>query len=366
MTNAKAHYRKLHRIPETSGREYQTSEYISGVLQGCGYDVRRIGQTSVFTDLVTDTALPWILLRADMDALPVMEQTGLPFASEHEGFMHACGHDAHCAMLLDAAVELRNFHLPHNVRFLFQSAEETTQGAWEAVQAGVIPDHLAACFAFHVWPGVPYGAVATRAGALMASSDVYRVRTVGRSAHCAQSYNGADALQTVVQIASQLPVIRSRAKDDRTLLFCGSIHSGNSHNIVPDEASLYGTLRTFSKEDRKNLKRGLEAAAAEASREFGTRSVVEWDVGSPVIDNSPEIIRILGDLIPGLLEDYPATLAAEDFAYYQQYAPGVMLWLGTGDTPPLHNGSFYVPQELLEIGVERWLEIARFDWKSIW
>ena len=364
MCNALTYYRMLHRIPEQSGREYLTSEYISKFLSEYGYAPQQVGETGIYADLIIAPAFPWILLRADMDALPIQEQSNVPHPSKHPGWMHACGHDSHCAMLLDAAGQLLEKKLPHNVRFLFQSAEETTQGAAEAISKGVVPDNLLACFAIHVWPGIPEGTIATRCGALMASSDVYRIHIRGKSAHCAQSISGADALQTAIQIVSRLPQIRATAKNENTLLFCGSIHSGNSHNVVPDEASLWGTLRTFSEEDRISIKNSVSLAANEAARKFGTQAVLTWDGGCPAIDNSGDVIAVLRNHIPGLQEEAQPSLAAEDFAYYQRYAPGVMLWLGTGDTPPLHNGRFYVPEAVLPKGVSTWVDIASQDWKG--
>lgn len=364
MGDAQSFYRQLHKIPEGSGSEYLTSNYIAQNLILFGYEPHYAGSTTVYADLIADASLPWILLRADMDALPVTEQSGLPFSSEHPGWMHACGHDAHSAMLLAAAGSLYGKKLPHNIRFVFQSAEETTQGALEAIELGILPDQLISCFAMHVWPGVPYGVPATKSGALMASSDVFRIRIKGISAHCAQRDKGADALQTAVHIVSKLPEIRACSADPKTLLFCGSIHSGTSHNIVPEEASLYGTLRTFSAEDRDTIIQLLHSAAEDAAKLFGTQVSIEWEGGSPAVINDPQLVRILVDVIPGVSRQVEATLAGEDFSYFLRHAPGVMLWLGTGDTPPLHNGAFFVPEQLLPIGVSVWLDVARFDWSK--
>jgi hippurate hydrolase len=263
---------------------------------------------------------------------------------------------------MDAAGQLYGKRLPQIIRFLFQSAAETTQGAAEAISNGVIPENLVACFAMHVWPGVAEGVAATTDGALMASSDVYRINIRGRSAHCAQSHNGADALQTAVRIAAKLPEIRDGAVDKKTILFCGSIHSGNSHNIVPDEASLWGTLRTFSVQDQENLKMRLEKETKEAAQIYGTQAAISWHGGCPAVINNAQLIFELQKCIPNLCTTAQPTLAAEDFALYQQYAPGVMLWLGTGDTPPLHNSAFYVPEAILPKGISMWVEIASHNW----
>ncbi len=356
-------FRQLHTMPEVSGEEVLTSQYVERALQQAGYIPHRIGHTGVYADLVVDESLPWILLRADMDALPIQEHSDASCPSAHDGVMHACGHDAHCAMLLTAAAHLRGRKLPQNVRFLFQPAEETTKGAAEMIAGGVMPPQTAACFAVHVWPGVPFGTIATKAGALMASSDVFRIEIGGESVHCAQRQHGADALRTAVSIAAALPAIEQTAGDD-TILFCGSIHSGSSHNVVPDEASLYGTLRTYSPLVRRDIKAQLERTVADTAAAYGTTATVRWDGGCPAVHNSSALIRRLRVLEPSLSDNAAPTMAAEDFACYLEHADGVMLWLGIGDTPPLHNESFYVPEDILPRGVALWETIASADWKG--
>lgn len=357
-------YRQLHAKPERSGEERLTSQYIRQALEQAGYEPHCVGAVGVYADLVSDPALPWLVLRADMDALPVQENSCAVCPSENRGVMHACGHDAHCAMLLGAAEQLRGQQLPQNIRFVFQPAEETTRGAAELIADGVMPKDVLACFAMHVWPGIDRGVVATRAGALMASSDVYDIRIQGRSVHCAQREKGADALRTAVEIAARLPAIEQADGDGNAVLFCGSIHSGNAHNVVPDEASLFGTIRTYSAAVRQKIKSRLEQTVADAAARFGTTARVIWDGGCPSVYNDARLIEQLRTLVPVLDENATPTLAAEDFACYLEYAPGVMLWLGIGDTPPLHNEAFYVPEQILPDGVALWVKLAARDWKG--
>lgn len=364
MDNLITHYRQLHRFPEISGTERKTPQYIAKALGEKGYDPRSVGNAGILADLVTDPKLPWLLFRADMDALAIQEKSCAPVQSENPGVMHACGHDAHCAMLLEAARLLRDEHLSHNIRFLFQPAEETTKGAAEMVACGVIPDNLRACFAVHVWPGVAKGRVTTRPGTMMASSDVFKIRVSGRSAHCAQSHLGADALRAAVKIVSLFPEIKATAEDPNTILFCGSIHSGNSHNIVADVAQVSGTIRSYSPSDRKRIKSLLASAVSDATEATGTYGELLWDGGCPAIQNDSLIIDRLKQIEPTLMDDAVPTMAAEDFACYQEYAPGAMLWLGLGDVPPLHNEAFYVPEEILYTGAELWRKIAVFDWSK--
>ena len=363
MSSAIAHYRALHKIPELSGKEYKTAAYIENALREMGYAPARVGVTGVTAQLVSGDNLPWVILRADMDALAVGEETGSEFASEHPGCMHACGHDTHCAMLLGAAEVLRDKVLPQNILFLFQPAEENTFGALEMIAAGAMPENLAASFGFHVWPGVPCGIPVTRIGALMAASDVFEVHISGRSAHCAQRSKGNDALLTAVDIVSAFEKIEARAEDKDSLLFCGSIHSGTTHNIVPGTAMIRGTIRTYSPADRKTIKSALTRTVAEAAAAHGTNAEFIWESECPAVMNDAALVEELRSVLPELAEAQP-TLAGEDFARYQELAPGVLVWLGTGDTPPLHNSRFFVPEELLEKGVEMWQRIAAHEWKK--
>ena len=168
----------------------------------------------------------------------------------------------------------------------------------------------------------------------------------------------------VVSVYRQLPVIEKTAGDGNAVLFCGSIHSGNAHNVVPDEASLTGTLRTYSAVVRQEIKGRLEQAAADAAARFGTTAQVIWDGGCPSLHNDARLLKAVRSLVPELDDEVSPTLAAEDFACYLEHAPGVMLWLGIGDTPPLHNEAFYVPEQILPDGVELWVKLAARDWKG--
>lgn len=363
MTDAIGHYRALHQIPELSGKEYKTAEYIENALREMGYAPCRVGATGVSAQLISGENLPWVVLRADMDGLAVGEETGSQFASRHPGQMHACGHDTHCAMLLGAAQALRNQVLPQNILFLFQPAEENTFGALEMIAAGAMPKNLTASFGFHVWPGVPYGVPATRVGALMAASDVFEIHISGKSAHCAQRSKGNDALLTAVDIVSAFETIEANAEDKDSLLFCGSIHSGTTHNIVPGSAMVRGTIRTYSPADRQIIKSMLTRTVEEAAAARGTQAEFIWESECPAVMNDAALVEKLRGVLPELALAQP-TLAGEDFARYQELAPGVLIWLGTGDTPPLHNSRFFVPEELLGKGVELWQRIAAHDWRK--
>ncbi len=362
MLTAVEHYRYLHRFPELSQQEEKTSAYIFDALEKAGYQPQRLGKTGVIADLVTDPALPWVLLRADMDALAVTENSCVAMPSENVGVMHACGHDSHTSMLLGAAQQLAGKSLPQNIRFLFQPAEENTEGAKEMVRAGAIPENAKACFAVHVWPGVPRGQLVTRPGTLMASSDRLHLTVHGRSAHCGQQHLGADALRTAADIVAKFPAVRALAKDARTVLFCGTMHCGTAHNIVANQAELTGTMRTFLEEDCKLLKQKLQEEAEAIAAVYGTSISLEWESSNPSVYNDENLVKTLATVAENFLADAEATLIAEDFSEFQRRVPGVLLWLGTGDTPPLHTPNFFVPEELLPVGVDFWVKVANHPW----
>lgn len=355
------YYKALHQMPELSEQEVETSRYIFDILVSFGYSPVMLGGTGVYADLLCGDTLPWILLRADIDALPIKENCDIPYSSKNDGIMHACGHDAHTAMLLEAARLLKDKRLTHNIRFVFQPAEETTTGATKIIN-DVIPKNLIACFAMHVWPCVPFGKAVTKSGALMASSDFLKLKFYGKSSHCSNQEKGANALLSAVDMVSAFPDINKTVTDNKAMLFCGSIHSGTLHNIVPDYSEIYGTIRTYSVAHRENIKALINKTAHDIASQYGTKPDIAYDGGCPPVYNDEKIVDILcGDKF-GVSNNATPTLAGEDFSFFGQYAPSCMLWLGLGDAPPLHNEKFYVTQEVLPIGVNLWTKIAAFDW----
>lgn len=355
-------YEDLHRIPELAFQEFKTAAYIEDALRSGGYAPQRIGETGLYADLMTDPSLPWLLLRADIDALPLQEQTGLPYASETAGMMHACGHDAHAAMLLTAAIRLQGKRLPQNVRFLFQPAEEPTSGAKVMVENGAIPDHTAAAFGIHVWPGLDLGRIVAKTGPVMASSTRIQINCVGKNAHCSKRYEGADALLTAARIATRIHEAEAMAEGDGTVLFIGKLHSGAAHNVVSAEAEMVGTLRSYSEESRERVLAKLEGIVQAAAEEYGTQAKLSAFAYNPAVINHKELAEKVLALLPEAIADYAPSLAAEDFCRYQHKVPGVFLWLGAGDTAALHNGKFQPPTAILPIGVDTWIKLANHKW----
>ena len=355
-------YEYLHAHPELSKREINTCAYLMEQLQQMGYTPVRIGQYGVYADLCVDEKLPWVMFRSDMDALPVVEETGAPYASQTPGVMHACGHDSHMAMLLAAAEELIGKKLPQNIRFLFQPAEEGVAGAVEMVAAGAVPQNTAAVFGMHVWPGVPKGKVLAKAGPLMASTTTLQIHCKGLGSHCGTREQGNDALMTMAQILVRAREAEALSEGDGSILFFGKLQAGTSHNIVASDAIMYGTLRTYYPKTREKVLAKLDQIAAETAAAYKTEVEVTYSSFAPAVINPDDLAEQVQKLLPNVLTDITPTRIAEDFSRYQEVAPGMLLWLGVGDTPSLHNGKYLTPQEVLPVGVDAWLRLAEHPW----
>lgn len=362
MATVMKHFKTLHQIPEVAFQEVKTAAYLEQELKAAGYGPVQVGETGLYADLLVDEALPWLVFRSDIDALPVTEETGLAYASQHPGVMHACGHDAHMAMLLTAAQQLAGQKLPQNIRFVFQPAEEITAGAKKMIKAGAVPENTVAAFGFHVWPGVPVGKVVAKAGPLMASSTRLTVTVTGKNAHCSKRHMGADALLTIAKVATRLQEAEAEAGNDGTVLFFGKMNSGTAHNIVADHAEMVGSLRSYDPVTRQKVLDKLEKIVAEAGAQYGTQAVLNAFAYNPAVSNPVALAEKVSALLSDLTVEMESSLASEDFSRYQEAAPGMFVWLGVGDTAALHNGKFQVPQEILPVGVDAWLRIANHKW----
>ena len=362
MSRLLEYYEYLHVHPELSKQEVNTAMYLIDTLTQMGYAPVRAGKYGVYADLVADSELPWVVFRSDMDALPVTEETGIPYASQNPGVMHACGHDSHMAMLLTAAEELKEKALPQNIRFLFQPAEEGVSGAVEMVAAGVVPANTAAVFGMHVWPGVEAGKVLAKVGPLMASTTTIQIRCRGLGAHCGKRELGNDALMTMAQILVRSKEAEALSNGDGSILFFGKLQAGTSHNIVASDAMMNGTLRTYYPQTRERVLAKLGEIAAETAAEYKTEVEVTYSSFAPAVINPEELTKRVQALLPNVVTEIEPTRIAEDFSRYQEVAPGVLMWLGVGDTPSLHNGKFLPPLDVLPVGVATWLKLAEHKW----
>lgn len=343
--------RALHRIPELDNQLPETLAFVRARLEAlpCRLTSPVRGSLCAFFDAGKSDA---VAFRADLDALPVTEETGLPYASVHPGLMHACGHDGHTALLLALAefAAARLAALPHNLLLIFQPAEETTGGALSICQTGILERcRVRRVFGLHLWPGLPVGTVWSRPGPLMARSSEISLELTGRSVHISRYREGADALLAGTEFLRRAYAMADTelpAEEPRVLRF-GKMTSGTVRNAVSGHTELLGSLRSFSDPTFTFLSRRLRELADAVAAESGCTAKLGISEGYPPVWNHEalygELERALGADAPGLLTE-PA-LAAEDFSFYQQYAPGVFFFLGVGESAPLHAADFAFDDE---------------------
>ena len=346
--NAVAYRRALHRIPELGDDLPETLAFVKEKLEPLGAELTypAKGAACAFFDAGAKETLA---LRADMDALPVAEATGLPFASAHAGRMHACGHDGHTAIMLAsaesaAAALAAGEKFPRNLLFVFQPAEETTGGAKSICESGVFERYgVTRIFGLHLWPKVPLGRIASRPGPLMARSNEVTLAAEGRSVHVSKAAEGIDALRAAAEWMRRAYAYAESLPPEvlRTLQF-GRMTAGTVRNAVAGEARIEGTLRTYDEKAAEAIRAGLKAIAAEVAAETHCRMEVTYSEGYPAVWNSEALFgRVTEGLGEGavMLLEKPV-LAAEDFSFYQRRVPGVFFFLGVGDTSELHSPRF--------------------------
>jgi amidohydrolase len=358
--------RHLHSHPELSGQEYQTAAYVAGVLSSCGLQVQElVGKTGVVAEMMGANTDPRLLaIRTDMDALPIHERTGLPFASLHPGIMHACGHDVHTTVGLGTAMVLSQLGqpLPGRLRFLFQPAEETAQGAGWMVRDGVMDD-VDSIFSVHVFPTIPGGSVGIRYGALTAAADDLELTIVGESGHGARPHEAIDAIWIASQVITTLQQAISRTQNPLrpVVLTIGKIEGGRAPNVIADQVRMLGTVRSLHPETSAALPAWIEQIVAGLCQTYGAKYEMHYKRGVPSVQNDLALTQILesaaqeawgSDRVQILLEP---SLGAEDFSLYLDRAPGTMFRLGVGHRDrvnhPLHHPQFDVDEAAIITGV---------------
>ena len=346
--NAVNHRRVLHRMPELDDELPDTTAYVRKVLEPLGAEVFSPikGSVCAYFDAGAEET---VALRADMDALPVTECTGLFFASERPGRMHACGHDGHTAIELGLAEETARMirageKLPRNVLFVFQPAEETTGGAGRICETGVFEKYrVTRIFGLHLWPNLPEGSVWSRPGPMMARSNEVTLKVTGRSVHVSRAAEGLDALRAGVDWMNAAYAWTEALPSDvlRTLQF-GRMTAGTVRNAVAGSAEIQGTLRTYDEDAAEMIRSHLRTLAAETAERTGCGLEVSFSTGYPAVWNNETLFervsRDLGADAPQLLAE--PVLAAEDFSFYQRSIPGVFFFLGVGPAHELHSPHF--------------------------
>ncbi len=362
-SSAVTHRRALHQIPELSDQLPETVAYVLSALSPlpCTLTLPIPGAVCAFFDAGKPET---VAFRADMDALPVEEATGLPWASAHPGIMHACGHDGHTAMAL-ALAEYVSAHLkelPRNVLFLFQPAEETFGGAASLCMLGLLEERRTVrIFGLHLWPGLEAGRIFTRPGPLMAQSNEVNVEITGHSVHISRAHEGRDALKAGIDYLQRAQALVEALPPPHVLGF-GKLVSGAVRNSVSGHTLLEGTLRTYHDETHRAAREGLLHLAREIEAESGCQVDVRLSQGYPAVWNQEDlyetVCRALGPDAPALLER--PVLASEDFSFYQRQCPGVFFFLGVGETAELHAPEFSFDDEaVLPRGVEFLIKLVK-------
>jgi amidohydrolase len=361
----------LHRIPETAYTEKKTSAYVADYLNNEGLDVQtEIAQYGVVGLLDTGKPGPTLMIRADMDALPLKEDTGLAFVSEHEGVMHACGHDAHMTMVLGAATVFNKIKskLKGTIKFLFQPAEEGPGGAKPMIEAGVMEnpkvDYSIGC---HVWPQLPEGTIGVRSGPFLAAMDRFNIKIIGKAGHGAMPHLCVDALEVGTQVVNALQRIVSRHMDplQPTVVTVGTFHAGTAFNIIPGEAELSGTTRTFDLNFWKSSQERVEKVIRGVCESMGADFELQYAFAYPPTINDEfmaELVSRCAAMVVGqenVLEP-EKTMGGEDFSFYSQKSKGCFFALGVGreGAAPVHNPQFDFKEELMLLGVETYCRVA--------
>ncbi|WP_274631290.1 M20 aminoacylase family protein [Arvimicrobium flavum] len=363
--------RHLHAHPELSFEEHETAAYVAERLEGWGYEVtRNVGGLGVVGRLRQGEGERSIAIRADMDALPIQEATGLPYASATSGKMHACGHDGHTTMLLGAAEYLaRTRHFNGTVNLIFQPAEEAGKGS--GAQA-MIDDGLFerfpcdAIFGLHNHPGAAAGTFLMRSGPLMAAADTARITITGRGGHASRPHLTVDPIVVAANMVMTLQTVVSRNVNptETAVVTVGTIHGGTASNVIPETAEIAVSIRSFSPEVRNTLEQRVRDIATSIAEAHGASVSIDYEHGYPVVINSEEETAFATAVVKELVGDdkvgiCPMIPGSEDFAYFLEHRPGCFLRLGNGENSAiLHSSKYDFNDDSLTTGAAMWARLA--------
>lgn len=361
--------REIHRNPELSNKEIQTSKLIQQKLIANGIEAITIKANTGVTALIQggqkgDT----IAYRADLDALPMEEKTGLLFASQNENVMHACGHDIHTTVLYGTALVINKFkdYLKGNLRIIFQSGEENFTGAKEAIESGILETpQVKSILALHTWPDLPAGTIGLKKGPMMASSSNLSFKITGKGGHAAHPHRGIDPIvvSSYIITAIQSIVSRNIPPIDSAVISFGKLTAGNTSNIIPDYAIGEGTVRTLSPSINKIIEEKIKSLIEYQAESFGAKAEIKYENISPPVINDSNIIDVLEESSYSSIgyENIrwldSSSMGSEDFAFYLEKIPGALIRLGThNDTEesklPLHNSKIIFDERSIETGVK--------------
>ena len=359
----------LHQYPELAFREHRTSKLIASRLASWGYEVEHgIAGTGIVATLRKGRGNRKVAIRADMDALPIEEATGLAYSSSNPGVMHACGHDGHTTILLAAARYLaESGRFDGTLRLIFQPAEEIGAGARKMIAEGLFDRFpVDAVFGLHNWPGVPSGHFGFVANAAMASVDQAVIRIVGKGGHGAEPHRGVDPVLASASLITALQSVVSRNVDpqEMAVVTVGSIHGGSASNVIPESVELKLTMRAYSESVRERLETRIPALARAQAESFGAVAEVDYRRGFPALINHADetafaksvAIRAFDRSV--IEDDFRPRTASEDFAFMLQETPGSYLFVGNGDSAPLHSAHYDFNDAIIAPAARYWVQLA--------
>ncbi|WP_240666605.1 M20 family metallopeptidase [Longirhabdus pacifica] len=354
--------RHMHQYPELSYQEKNTTHYVAEKLKEWNIPYRfGTGGSGIIADITSDNTGPTIALRADMDALPITEESDFEFRSQHEGIMHACGHDAHTATLLGIAKLLNEnkANLPYHVRLLFQHAEELPPGgAISLIKDGAL-DGVDVIYGVHIWTPLEVGKVSSAPGELMAAADEFKIKVMGKGGHGAMPHQTIDSTLIGAQLTVQLQSIVSRNINplDPAVVTVGSLQAGTAFNVIADTCEMQGTVRTFSEDTRQFIRQRIMMMTEHTCASFDAKHELDYIMGYPAVVNDEKEAARFFDVANNMFDKEHVSLSepvmgAEDFAYYLKEVPGCFMFVGAANTKkgyvyPHHHPKFRIDEECM-------------------
>ncbi|TPV44618.1 M20 peptidase aminoacylase family protein [Bacillus dicomae] len=357
--------RNLHEHPELSYEEFETTKAIKNWLEEKNITIINSSlETGVIAEISGNNSGPLIAIRADIDALPIQEETNLPYASKIHGKMHACGHDFHTASIIGAAYLLKEKEASLNgtVRFIFQPAEESSNGACKVIEAGHLHG-VQAIFGMHNKPDLPVGTIGIKDGPLMAGVDRFEIEIHGVGTHAAVPDAGVDPIVASSQIVMALQTIVSRniSSSHNAVVSVTNIHSGNTWNVIPEKATLEGTVRTFQAETREKIPALMKRIIQGVSDALGVKTEFRFYPGPPAVHNDTSLTNLSAQVAETMnlnIVSPSPSMAGEDFSFYQQEIPGSFVFMGTSGTHEWHHPGFTLDERALPISAEYFALLA--------
>ena len=358
--------RHIHRHPETANQEVETTNFLASILQDYGLVPQRFPQTGLMVDIGPDTELGRLAFRADIDALPVTEVTGLEYTSEVPGKMHACGHDVHTTVALGLACALADFQrvhdLPLGIRVIFQPAEEVwVGGATDVIEWGAL-EGVHSIFAIHAEPKLRVGRIGIRAGAITSATDVVELNIKGPGGHTSRPHLSADVVYALGKVITELPALLSRRVDPRTgtVLVFGQVNSGYAPNAIPETGMLTGTMRTADITIWRQMQELFAELVDQILAPVGVEHELSYNRGVPPVLNDDVATAMLASaaqsIDPQAVVQAPQSSGGEDFSWYLEKVPGSMArlgcWSGEGEQHDLHMGDLIVDERAIGVGIK--------------